>query len=167
MVYELPPGVGSETVTTGSACARVFCWSRLLFEARVAIPPPTTMTAMAMPTTAAMRSPRWRAGGLEPSGDMRFSNCGHRSAMRTAAEVPVHDAEHHRNENQSGEGCEGKSTNHGTAERRVLLAAFTQAQRHRYHADDHGKRGHQHWTEAYESGLEGCGERIAVLIQLL
>src|SRR3984893_2250199 len=159
MAYELPPRVGCETVTTGSAGARVCCWRRLLFEARVAMPPPTTMTAIATPTTAAMRNPRWRSGGLEPSGDMRFSDggrrgqfvrrqlggrhpAGRRSAMRTAAEVPVHDAEPDRAENQGGHSGEGQSTNHGTTERRVLLAAFTQAQRHRYHADDHGKRGH-------------------------
>src|ERR1700730_4151940 len=132
MAYELPPRAGSETVTTGSACAVVSWRRRLLFEARVAMPPPTTMTATATPTMAAMCSPRWRSGGLEPSDDMRFSDggrrersVGRRSAMRSAMEGPVYDAKYDWNEDQCGNGCEGQSADHGATERRVLLSAFT------------------------------------------
>ena len=38
--------------------------------------------------------------------------------------------------------------------RRVLLAAFAQAQRHRHHADDHGQRRHQHRAKTRVAGLQ-------------
>ena len=48
-------------------------------------------------------------------------------------------------------------------ERRVLLAALAQPQRHRDHADDHGQRGHQHGTEAGDPRLDGGRRGVAVL----
>ena len=51
----------------------------------------------------------------------------------------------------------------GAAERRVLLAAFAEAERHRQHADDHRQRGHEHRPEARHAG----GERGVVGVELL
>jgi hypothetical protein len=76
-------------------------------------------------------------------------------------EFAMHDAEDDRNENERGHGCQAQPANRGTAERRVLLTAFAQAQCHRHHADER-ERGHQHRTETHESHLEGGGKRIAV-----
>ena len=47
------------------------------------------------------------------------------------------------------------------AERRVLLAAFAEAERHRHHADDHRERRHQHRTEPREARVERRGQRRA------
>ena len=37
---------------------------------------------------------------------------------------------------------------------RILLAGFTEAKRHRNHADDHGERGHQHRPQANAPGID-------------
>src|SRR5260221_7053571 len=61
---------------------------------------------------------------------------------------PMDDAEHHGNEDQRSDGSKNQAANDGTPERRVLLAALAQPERHRRHSDDHGKGGHQHRAEA-------------------
>src|SRR5713226_4890712 len=44
--------------------------------------------------------------------------------------------------------CRDKQTaDNSAAESRILLAAFAKPERHRHHADDHGKRCHQHRTQ--------------------
>src|SRR6202011_871184 len=96
---------------------------------------------------------------------MRFSDDGGRRDGATV--LAVYDAEDNRHEDQRGHGCERQPADDRATERRVLLAAFAQAQRHRRHADDHAERGHQYRTEAYESGLERSGERVAELLETL
>src|SRR5580704_3312274 len=59
------------------------------------------------------------------------------------AQAAVND----RHDQQCGDGSDHQSTNHGTAQRSVLLAALAQAERHGQHADDHRQRSHQHWTK--------------------
>jgi hypothetical protein len=66
-----------------------------------------------------------------------------------------------RNEHQRGDGGEDQAADHGAAERRVLLAALAEAQRHRRHADDHRQRRHQHRAEAHEAGFQRRGDGIA------
>ncbi len=79
----------------------------------------------------------------------------------------MQNAEDDGHEYQRSDCCKNEAADDGTAERRVLLAAFAEAERHRRHADDHRERGHQHRTEAHEAGLE-CGEHaVAVHIQAL
>ena len=66
----------------------------------------------------------------------------------------MHDAENDGNEHQRRDGREDQAADDRAAERRVLLAAFAEAERHRHHADDHRERGHQHGAEAHEAGFE-------------
>src|SRR5438309_10529353 len=108
MAYELPPCTGKETVTTGCAWASVSCFSCLPVEARVAMPRPTTMRAIAAPTAAVIRSPRWRAGGFETSDDMGFSDEG-RNVVAPWAKLAVHDTEHDRHEDQRRKRGKGQS----------------------------------------------------------
>src|SRR5690349_2480283 len=100
------------------------------------MPAPTMTTAIAAVTRPAMRRPRRETGGVEGSGDMRFSDGGGR--RRAAAVVTVRDAEDDGNEHQGGQGCESQPADDRATEGRVLLAAFPEPQRHRRHADDHG-----------------------------
>ena len=64
------------------------------------------------------------------------------------------------NEKQCRDSRDQKATNDRPPERRILLAPFTQGERHRDHAQDHGTGGHQHGTETREPGVEGRGYRI-------
>ena len=73
--------------------------------------------------------------------------------------------EYRRHEEQCGAGGEDQAADHRAAERRILLAAFAHAERHRRHADDHRQRRHQHRTEADESGIHRRGERIGAFAQ--
>ena len=56
-------------------------------------------------------------------------------------------SEDRRNENQGCNGCAKQPADHGASERRILLAAVAEAERHRHHADNHRKRGHHHRAE--------------------
>src|ERR687888_2127681 len=60
---------------------------------------------------------------------------------------PAQEAVDDRDEEQRGERRHRESADHGAAQRRVLLAALAEPERHRQHADDHGQRGHQHGTQ--------------------
>ena len=71
-----------------------------------------------------------------------------RPRLRLRRAAAVQQAEDGRDEEQRGDGGHDQAADHGAAERRVLLAAFAQAERHRDHADDHRQRGHQHRAEA-------------------
>src|SRR5437899_10138392 len=48
--------------------------------------------------------------------------------------------EHGGHEEERRHGRENESADHGAPERRVLLAALAEAERHRHHADDHRDR---------------------------
>ena len=54
-----------------------------------------------------------------------------------------------------------------TAERSVLLAAFAQSERHGEHADDHGKRRHEHRAQSADAGLPGRGQRVMALLEIV
>src|ERR1700722_7924047 len=58
--------------------------------------------------------------------------------FRTAAAGSVHQAKQRWHEKQSCNRGKHETADHRAAERRILLAAFPQSQRHRHHADDHG-----------------------------
>ena len=57
-------------------------------------------------------------------------------------------------EKQGSKSCEQKTADDRAAERSILFAAFAETESHGHHADDHGERGHDDWTNADEAGLE-------------
>src|SRR5687768_14719998 len=117
--------------------------------------PETTMTmAITAMTMPARRNPLCDSvGGMRLSGKLRM--------LRGLTDViTVHDAEDDRNKNERGDRGEDQSTDHGTTQRRVLLTAIAEAQRHRRHADDHGQRRHQHGAETHETSIDRGGDGI-------
>ena len=79
----------------------------------------------------------------------------------------MHQAEHHRHKHQRRHRGEHQPADHGPAQRRILLAALTQAQRHRQHADDHRQRRHQHRPKAHKTGIQRSRHAVAQLLQPL
>src|SRR5882724_13051225 len=73
--------------------------------------------------------------GFRSGWDIGSSEVGF--GLRFWAVVPVNNAEHHRDKEKRGDGGEDQAADHGAAERRILLAAFAEAERHRQHADHH------------------------------
>ncbi len=67
------------------------------------------------------------------------------------------------NEDEGGDGGGGEAADDGAAERRVLFAAFAEAERHGDHADDHGEGGHHDGTEAGSSGFDGGEDGVVML----
>ena len=68
---------------------------------------------------------------------------------------------------QGGERGDEQAADDGAAERRILLAAFTQAERHRSHADDHGESGHANRPnprEARGTAASNCVFAVRALI---
>ena len=96
--------------------------------------------------------------------------CGWKSTVRLDYRVDLllvrsrrmtaQQAEHDRHEKQRGERGDHQAANDRAAERRVLLAAFPEAQRHRQHADDHGQRRHQHRPQAAHARFPGGMQRV-------
>ena len=74
-----------------------------------------------------------------------------RGRLRLLLARAVNQTENHWDKKQGGEGREAQPADNRAAERRVLLAAFTEADGHRQHADDHGQSGHQHRAETRET----------------
>src|SRR6267378_6525231 len=143
------------TLTTGTDWVSVHSLSLAWLTLRFQRPLATTRTTTRKPARPAMARPR--RGGLRgvpggDSGDMR--NSGGASGRDCLAMVPVNDAEHDRHEDERGDRRKNQAADDGAAERRVLLAALAQAQRHRRHADDHGKRGHENRPEAHIARVE-------------
>ena len=60
-----------------------------------------------------------------------------------------------------------KSADHRAAQRRILFAAFTEAEAHRQHADDHGQRGHQDRADAARAGFQRGGHRVHAAVQIV
>src|SRR6202051_4119159 len=152
--------------TVGTACASVKLCRREFSAARETRPYATTAMARRANTPPTRRS--WRRGagwpGFRSGGDIGSSEVGFR--RRLWAVVPVNNTYHHRDEEERGGGGEDQAADHGAAERRILLAAFAQAERHRQHADHHRQRRHHHRAQAHESGLERGLRRIAALVEL-
>src|SRR5215470_10817937 len=97
------------------------------------VPPATDREAGARGRARSPRQSRSRT---------RAASCGSCGLLlrHGAMPAPMEQAEHGGNEDQSGDGGAEKTANDRAAERRVLLAAVTQAEGHGNHADDHGQR---------------------------
>src|SRR5690349_10741988 len=103
------------------------------------------------------------AGADESDGMLELSGGTARRGL--LAGVAMHDAENDRDEDERRRRRENEAADDRTAERRVLFAAFAEAERHRRHADDHRERGHQHRTEAHEARFERGLRRVAELVE--
>src|ERR1700704_3494937 len=110
--------------TVGTACTAVKFCRREFSAERVTRPYATTAMARSanMPPTRRSRRGAGRPG-FRSGWDMGSSKVGFRH--RFWAVVPVNNAEHHRDEEKSGDGGEDQAADHGAAERRILFATFT------------------------------------------
>src|SRR3954469_4162088 len=160
----LPPPLTARslsTCTVGTACASVQAAVVWLFHIRQPMP----SDAMAMAATSARRPQRFNPGGLvwrsRSGADLPVSTgpasgflsgislsrtdrriAGSPFLITTGRVAAMNNAEYHRHKDQGGAGGEDQAADDGAAQRRILLAAFAQAQRHGRHADDHGQRRH-------------------------
>src|SRR5262249_46537465 len=66
----------------------------------------------------------------------------------------LHEGEDRGKEQQRGQRAEQQPADDGAAERRDLLAAFADAERHGQHTGDHGAGGHQDRPEAMASAID-------------
>src|ERR1700732_1376553 len=123
-------GSGSITATVGMAWSSVH--SRRLTPAATA-------------TTPKMPNFRREPVGRCSVGGMRCLRKGVFGAL-----LLVYHTKYHGNKHQGCDGGKDQAADHGAAERRVLLAALAEAERHRQHADNHGQRRHQHRTDTHE-----------------
>ena len=57
-------------------------------------------------------------------------------------------------EDKGGDRRERKTTDDGTAQGGVLLAAIAETERHGNHADDHGESRHADWAESSGAGFD-------------
>src|SRR5262249_23134943 len=129
---------GRTTATVGTRMRSVSRRTSSRPPRRARMPSTNAMTTTIAPTATAMPPRRWGRGG--GSAGMRPGWCKH--------------GEHRRNEQQRRYGREHQPADHRAAERRVLLAAFAEPERHRQHADDHRERGHDHRPEPRVTGLD-------------
>src|SRR6266478_4673741 len=102
--------------------------------------PVTTTTTATTPATRPKKPTFRRETGERCSVGVRCLRWG----GGLGAPSLVYHTKNHRNKHQRRRRGEDQPADHGTAERRVLLAAVAKAERHRRHADDHRKRRHQH-----------------------
>src|SRR5882672_10432559 len=120
--------------TLGTACASVKLCRREFSAARETRPWATTAMARSANAPPTRRSRRGTGRpGFRSGWDIGSSEVGFR--LRFWAVVPVNNAEHHRDKEKRRDSGEDQAADHGAAERRILLAAFTHTQRHRQHAD--------------------------------
>ena len=82
---------------------------------------------------------------------------------RDSAQKPVHGG----NENKRGKSREQQPADDGAGKRRILLAAFADAKRHRNHAEDHRARRHQHGAQARKPRHFGGNPRVVARIHAL
>src|SRR6185369_11272448 len=151
--------LGSATATEGIACASVHSSSFALESSRARMPVATISPAPINAATPKRPSLRRETGG-RGSVAMRHLRWG----GGFDALLLVYHAEHHGDKHQGGDRGKNQAADHGAPERGILFPALTETQRHRRHADDHGKRRHQHRTEADEAGFERGGDGIAELL---
>src|SRR5579885_2792037 len=159
MVAESALASGCTTATVGIAWSSVHCRNSALACSRARMPLTTISTATVRPTTPAMPNFRRETGGVCSVGMLRLQCGGVFGALPL-----VYHTEYHGHKHQGRHGGEDQPADHGAAQRCVLLAALAERQRHRGHADDHGKRGHQHRAEADKAGLDRSLDRIAQLL---
>src|SRR5260370_5693313 len=100
---------------------------------------------------------------LSRSCRYRFVRC---SAQPSALPASMNNGKDARDEEKSSKGGEQQPADNGAAERRVLFAAFPQANRHGHHADNHGQRVHDHRSHAHEAAFPPRAPAILSLILL-
>src|ERR1051326_95833 len=120
---------GSVTATVGIACSSVHSRRRALASSRERSPVITTKIRTIPASMPKMPSFRRDTGELCSVGMLHL-----RMRDGFAALPPVYHTEHDRNKQQRRDGCEDQPTDHRSEERRILLAALAQPQRHRPHA---------------------------------
>ena len=86
--------------------------------------------------------------------------------LQTLWVAPMEQAEHHGHEEERCQCGDHQATDHRAAQGGVLLTSFTQSQRHREHADDHGQRRHEHRAQAADAGFPGRSQRVAALLEI-
>src|SRR3954465_121183 len=151
------PRSGAITETVGTASSRVSFVTTSSALARVEIPQKASPSATASNNTPPTSGPN------DLRFDIRFLYCGPSKGRLFA----VQQREYGRDEEQGRDRRERAPADHGAAERRVLLAAFTEAERHGHHADDHRQRGHQHRPEARDPRLDGGHARVGARGELV
>src|SRR5438874_13715601 len=122
-----------------------------------------------MPMTSSVTSSATAMRTVQPVLDsgMRRLLCGRSVVTRGVAEkvlarrTPAQNAVDDRNEKERGKGRHGETADDRAAQRRILLTAFAEAQRHREHADDHRERGHEHRAQARGARGQSGAARIA------
>src|SRR3954453_4232395 len=129
--------LGNATATVGMAWVSVHSFSLLPDSSRARMPVITTSTNTTPASTPKMPSFRRDTGELCSVG-MRHLRGGNFRAL-----LLVYHTEDYGNKHQGRDRCQDEAADHGATERRILLAALTQPQRHRGHTDDHGERRHQ------------------------
>src|SRR5580704_14576019 len=72
-----------------------------------------------------------------------------------------------RNHKQGGDGGHHEAPDNGAAQRRILLAAFSQAQGHGKHTDNHSAGGHDHGAYASVAGGERGGAGVHAFFALV
>src|SRR5258708_25283440 len=149
-------GSGTTTATVGIAWSSVHPRNFALASSRARMPVTTTRTAARPASTPKIPNFRPETGALFSVG-MR----GLRFGVDDDAVLPVYHAEDNRHKHQSGRRCKDQATDYRSAERRVLLAAIAEAERHRGHADDHRERRHQHRAKTDKPGLDRGRDRVA------
>src|ERR1700674_1578109 len=71
------------------------------------------------------------------------------------------------NKEQRSPGGENQASNYCSTQWSVLLTAFTQAQCHRNHSDDHRQRRHEHRPDTGIASLERCAVGVMIMFELL
>src|SRR5882724_820945 len=153
---------GKATATLGTAWLSVHSLSFEPDSSRARMPVATISPAPISATTPNRPSFRRDTGGRGSVG-MQVLRCG----VRDDAMLLVYHTKYHGNKHQGGDGGKDQAADHSATERRVLLAALAEPQRHRRHADDHGERRHQNGAEADEPGLQRGSDGIAELLVTL
>src|SRR3954468_3430563 len=148
--------LGSATATVGMAWLSVHSFSFEPCSSRARIP-----VATISPGAITAATPNMPSFRRETVGRCSVGMRGLRRGGGFGALFLVYHTEHHGNKHQRGDGRKDQPPDHGTAERRVLLAALAEPQRHWRHADDHRQRRHQHRAEPDETGFNGCCDGIA------
>ena len=120
----------------------------------------TTTAAILARRRTRLRRPAGAAAGLRSvAGSIiaqvscNFGACLHARMARSLRRTSRSCTPRRRPERREGSTRSRRSgADHGAAERRVLLGAFADAERHRDHADDHRQRRHQHRADARRTG---------------
>src|SRR5262245_60468006 len=103
-------------------------------------PPTRIMASAASPAPMPTRRSVLLLGPVWVTGSEEISSCMaglHFHGTGFVAAVPVDEAENGGHEEEGSDGRADQAADDRAAERRVLLAAVPETERHRRHADDH------------------------------